>query len=90
MSAAKASALSRLVSSCDRPPQRTPRHCRSAKPTVTAAATSRERPESDGASTPAYSPITSATAAAVPHVESQSLHPTTKPGYSPSARRTKT
>ncbi len=90
MSAAKASVFSRLVNSCERLPQRTPRHCKSAKATVTPEATATLRPASEGTSSPAYSPTTSATAATVPHVESQSLQPTTKAGYSPSARRAKT
>ena len=90
MSAAKASVFKRLVNSCERPPQRTPRHCKSAKATATAEATSSVRPASAGTSSPAYSPTTSATAVTVPHVESQSHQPTTKPGYSPSARRAKT
>ena len=38
---------------------------------------------------PLYSLMTSATAAAVPQVESQSLQPTMKPAYSPKARREK-
>src|SRR5436309_1857427 len=90
MSAAKASVLSKLVNSCERLPQRTPRHCKTAKATATEDATNNSRPASAGKSTLAYSPMTSATAATVPHVESQSLHPTTKPGYSPRARRAKT
>ena len=90
MSAAKASVFRRLVSSCVRPPQRTPRHCKTAKATVTEHETQASRPASAGKSAPAYSARTSATTATVPHVESQSLHPTTKPGYSPSARRAKT
>src|ERR1043166_4541782 len=90
MSVAKASVFRRLVSSCERLPQRTPRHCRSAKATVTAQATQTLRPASDGTSVSEYSPMTTATMATVPHVESQSLQPTMKAGYSPSARRTKT
>src|SRR5256714_9155785 len=90
MSAAKASVFRRLVSSCERLPQRTPRHCKTAKATATEDATVNSRPASEGVRTLAYSPMTSETAATVPHVESQSLHPTTKPGYSPKARRAKT
>src|ERR1043166_3958109 len=90
MSAAKASVFRRLVSSCERLPQRTPRHCRSAKATVTAHATQTLRPASDGTSVSEYSPMTTATMATVPHVERQSLQPTMKAGYSPSARRPKT
>ena len=46
-------------------------------------------PARAGISAPLYSPMTMATAAAVPQVESQSLQPTTKPAYSPMARREK-
>src|SRR5947209_15050375 len=90
MSAAKASVFSKLVNSCERLPQRTPRHCKTAKATATDDATNNSRPASAGKRTLAYSPMTSETAATVPHVESQSLQPTTKPGYSPSAQPAKT
>ena len=90
MSVAKARVFRRLVSSCERLPQRTLRHCKSAKASVTAEAIHALRPASAGTRVWAYSPMTRATMATVPHVESQSLQPTTKAGYSPSARRTKT
>src|SRR5688572_16197022 len=91
VSATKARVLTRLVKVCARLPQRTPTHCRSANVTTDADATARaSEPASAGTTTPAYSPTTSATAASVPHVESQSLQPTTKLGYSPNARRAKT
>src|ERR1051326_1652289 len=44
MSAAKASVFRRLVNSCERLPQRTPRHCKIAKAMVTAEATQSSRP----------------------------------------------
>src|SRR4029077_2780889 len=46
-------------------------------------------PASIGKSSPLYSAITMPTAAAVPQVESQLLHPTMNPAYSPMARREK-
>src|SRR5215207_1622192 len=79
MSATKAIVFKRLVNSCERLPQRTPRHCKTAKANVTEHATATSRPASaEGKSLPAYSASTSATTATVPHVESQSLHPTMK------------
>ena len=62
-----------------------PRHCTAAKTTVTAVAIAAARPVSDGTSATENSPTTSETAAVVPQVEIQSLQPTMKPGYSPSA-----
>ncbi len=44
-------------------------------------------PASTGKKSRLYSAITMESAAAVPLVESQSLHPTMKPAYSPMARR---
>src|SRR5580704_17939036 len=70
-------------------PQRIPRHCKTPKPTMTATAIIFPCPASTGKRCPLYSAITIPTAAAVPHVESQSLHPTTNPAYSPIARREK-
>src|SRR5580658_3239460 len=77
------------VISCVLRPQRIPRHCKTPKPTMTATAIIFTWPASTGKRWPLYSAITIPTAAAVPHVESQSLHPTMKPAYSPIARREK-
>ena len=62
-------------------PQLMPRHCRMKNPrmTLTAMILIFCGPARAGISAPLYSPMTMATAAAVPQVESQSLQPTTKP-----------
>src|SRR5579862_916759 len=70
-------------------PQRIPRHCKMPKPTMTPTAIAFTCPASAGTRSPLYSAITIPTAAAVPQVESQSLHPTMNPAYSPMARREK-
>src|SRR5208282_2453365 len=77
------------VISCVLRPQRIPRHCKMPKPTMTVTAIVFTLPASMGKRSPLYSAITIPTAAAVPHVESQSLHPTMNPAYSPIARREK-
>src|SRR5580693_2169610 len=77
------------VISCVLRPQRIPRHCKTPKPTMTRTAIIFTCPASTGKRSPLYSAITIPTAAAVPHVESQSLHPTMNPAYSPMARREK-
>src|SRR5271156_1900129 len=77
------------VSICAPLPQRIPRHCKMPNPTMTETAISFTCPAKTGKRSPLYSAITMPTAAAVPHVESQSLHPTMKPAYSPMARREK-
>ena len=77
------------VTSCVPLPQLIPRHCKMKNPTMTAIAMGWTCPASAGISAPLYSPMTMATAAAVPHVESQSLQPTMNPAYSPNARRAK-
>src|SRR5271155_2629313 len=77
------------VISCVLRPQRIPRHCKTPKPTMTATAIIFTCPATSGKRSPLYSAITIPTAAAVPQVESQSLHPTIKPAYSPIARREK-
>src|SRR5258705_12933097 len=82
----KAKVLIPAVSSCVPLPHLMPRHCKMKKPTITTTAIVFTWPASGAISSPLYSPITMATAAAVPQVESQSLHPTIKPAYSPSAR----
>ena len=56
---------------------------------VTKVATATVLPAKAGSSAPVYSPMTIATAAVVPQVEIQSLQPTIKPAYGPSARRAK-
>jgi len=90
ISATKTKALSRLLVCCAASPARTPRDCNRVKASTTADATASSRSARAGTSSHVYSPITSATAAMLPALEIQSLQPTTKAGYSPSARRTKT
>src|SRR5579859_7693629 len=70
-------------------PQRIPRHCKTPNPTMIHTAIIFTCPASTGKRSPLYSAITIPTAAAVPQVESQSLHPTMNPAYSPIARREK-
>src|SRR5579859_189518 len=70
-------------------PQRIPRHCKTPNPTMIDTAIIFTCPASIGKRSPLYSAITIPTAAAVPQVESQSLHPTMNPAYSPIARREK-
>jgi hypothetical protein len=62
-----------------------PRHCAIAKMRTTAVAIAAALAPDRGNSATENSPMTIDTAAAVPAVEIQSLHPTMKPGYSPSA-----
>src|ERR1700692_1754784 len=80
------------VSSCARLPHRTPRHWRIPNPTITETAmifVVLSPPARAGISFPLYSPMTMATAARVPQLDSQSLQPTMKPAYSPMALREK-
>src|SRR5437764_3923106 len=78
----------RNVLNCWKPlPQRTPRHWSAANKITMIAASSLDCPASGGNRIPRYSPITTATADSLPQVESQSVHPITKPGYSPRAWR---
>src|SRR5580658_4961926 len=81
--------LSAEVSSCVPLPQRIPRHCSRKNPQMILTAISGSCPARTGKKSRVYSAITMETAAAVPHVESQSLQPTMKPAYSPIARREK-
>src|SRR5579863_2023718 len=81
--------LSTAVKICAPLPQRIPRHCKTPNPRMTLTAIALTWPDSMGTRSPLYSAITMPTAAAVPQVESQSLHPTMKPAYSPMARREK-
>src|SRR6202022_4019529 len=85
----KAKVFIAAVTSCVPLPHLMPRHCKTKNPMMTRTAMSLTWPPSNGMSSPLYSPMTIATAAAVPEVESQSLQPTMKPAYSPSARREK-
>ena len=57
---------------------------------VTKTATPAVHPARPGTSTAANSAATIETAAVVPQVEIQSLHPTRKPAYSPNAYRENT
>src|SRR5689334_8229728 len=85
INATNASALSKLVTFWVVLPQTMPCHCNSAKKIATAAATAVAFPASAGNSAPLNVPINNDTAAVEPHDEIQSLQPTTKPAYSPSA-----
>src|ERR1700676_2726363 len=77
------------VTSCVPLPQRIPRHCKKKNTQMMATAITSSCPARAGKKSRLYSAMTMETAAAVPHVESQSLHPTIKPAYSPMARREK-
>src|SRR5580704_1636094 len=77
------------VTSCVPLPQRIPRHCKIKNTQIMPTAIIGSCPASTGKRSRLYSAMTIETAAAVPHVESQSLHPTMKPAYSPMARREK-
>src|SRR5580658_4482863 len=70
--------LSAEVSSCVPLPQRIPRHCSRKNPQMILTAISGSCPARTGKKSRVYSAITMETAAAVPHVESQSLQPTMK------------
>ena len=72
-------ALAALVSVCAKPAVRMPRHCSVANASVTAMATGTVLPSSAGTSTPAYSPMSTDTAATLPQVAAQSIHPTRNP-----------
>src|SRR6266404_49854 len=85
----KAKVLMAAVSICVPLPHLMPRHCKMKNPRMMTTAISLTCPASGGISSPVYSPMTMATAAAVPQVESQSLQPTMNPAYSPNARRAK-
>src|SRR3984893_16026386 len=89
MTITKADVLMAAVTSCVPLPHLMPRHCKMKNPTMTTTALSLTWLASGGISSPLYSAMTMATAAAVPQVESQSLQPTMKPAYSPRARREK-
>src|SRR5580700_11302467 len=77
------------VTSCVPLPQRIPRHCKKKNTQMMPTAIAGSCPARVGKKSRLYSAMTMETAAAVPHVESQSLHPTMKPAYSPMARREK-
>src|ERR1700722_7753030 len=77
------------VTSCVPLPQRIPRHCKKKNAQIMPTAVFGSCPARAGKKSRLYSAMTMETAAAVPHVESQSLHPTMKPAYSPIARREK-
>src|SRR5438309_717315 len=81
--APKTSAFTRLVSRCVRSPQTMPRHCSTAKNTITSDAVSHARPNTLGTRSRPYSPITIDTAAHEAQVEIQSLQPITNPAYGP-------
>src|ERR1700719_1583620 len=82
----KAKVFIAAVSSCVPLPHLMPRHCKTKNPRMMTTAMSLTWPANGGMSSLLYSPMTMATAAAVPQVESQSLQPTMNPAYSPSAR----
>src|ERR1700690_2530523 len=88
-STTNAAALSVEVTSCVPLPQRIPRHCSRKNPQMMATANQDSRPASGGIKYRLYPAMAIEPAAAVPQVESQSLHPTMKPAYSPIARREK-
>src|SRR5580704_2516434 len=88
-SSKKEAALTVEVTSCVPLPQRIPRHCTKKKTQIMPTAIVNSCLASAGKKSQLYSAMTMETAAAVPHVESQSLHPTMKPAYSPMARREK-
>jgi hypothetical protein len=88
--ARNARVFNRLVVFCIALPHLIPRHCATANTTMTVVAIVVALAASPGNSATENSPITMETAAAVPAVEIQSLHPTMKPGYSPSAYRENT
>src|ERR1700722_13648784 len=77
------------VTSCVLLPQRIPRHCKKKNAQIMPTAIVGSCPARAGKKSRLYSAMTMESAAAVPHVESQSLHPTMKPAYSPMARREK-
>src|SRR5688500_12805007 len=70
-----------------RAPERTPTPCNAVHTMVTVTATSVPEVASDGHSAPVSSPRAMAPAAIDAALEIQSLHPMTKPAYSPMARR---
>src|SRR5204862_2984399 len=78
MNSRSASAFNRLVTFCTAPAERTPSHCTTVRIATTASATTC-CVRAAGHNSTVYSPTTIATAAVVPHVEIQSLQPTTKP-----------
>src|ERR1044072_251157 len=80
-----ASVFIRLVRFCVVLPQTTPRHCKAAKTSATVTAMGTAAPAIVGNRITVNWPINNATAAVEPQVEIQSLQPTTKPAYSPSA-----
>src|SRR5688572_5655501 len=90
ISANSASAFSVVVISWARAPVRTPRHRRIVNAAMTADAVTAAGGAERGASAASASPSTMDTAATLPDVEIQSLHPTTNAGYSPSAPRANT
>jgi hypothetical protein len=85
--AMRATALIRLVACWAASPIRIPRHWSSANATTTPAAVRDSWPARGATRGPEYSPRTMATAATLPQVASQSVQPTTNPGYGPSPRR---
>src|SRR5687767_11014966 len=89
-SASRATALIVLVTACTRAPARTSRQSTMVKRMTTADATYADRPAIAGTSTPSDSASTIDTAAELPHVEIQSLQPTTNPAYSPMPARANT
>ena len=71
-------------------PTRIPRHSSRPNTSTSATATTIRRPAIAGNIGSRYSAKTIPPSETVAQVESQSFHPTTKPGYSPRPRRTKT
>src|SRR6185437_4883127 len=90
MSATSASPLSTLVTVCDVPLVRCPRHRMAVNTTTVAVATHFPNGAIAGTSSPTDVPITIDTAAVLAHVDNQSLHPITKPVYGPNACRANT
>src|ERR1700747_1946989 len=75
----KAIVFSAAATSCVLLPHLIPRHCKRKNATITLTAMDWTWPARGANNAPLYSAMTIATAAAVPQVESQSLHPTMKP-----------
>jgi hypothetical protein len=86
----KASALRALRICCERSPIRMPRHRSRPKASTRATPTGTRRPVIAGSRGSRYSVKTIAPRDTEAQVESQSLQPTTNPGYSPKQRRTNT
>ena len=88
ISTPNATALSALRICCERSPIRIPRQSSSPKASTRSTPATDRLPDSAGTSGSRYSVITIAPSDMAPQTEIQSVHPTTKPGYSPKPRRT--